>query len=199
MIRAASRLKHGAILNFKPERAAVLNFNAVASAALNFKRTAALNSKPKCTRASNFKSEQNAPVNFTAKRSPVLNFNRASLNFKSRCDGFYRVALMHEAYDVTGISEKNFISRCKILKADVKNLAVSAKNFKFCGVTRACLDLKDIALARRSCSAAILSDEILSSRDKNFKACGKRSGVKFLKSAPKFRGEQKGGCDAKYR
>ena len=199
MIRAASRLKHGAILNFKPERAAVLNFNAVASAALNFKRTAALNSKPKCTRASNFKSEQNAPVNFTAKRSPVLNFNRASLNFKSRCDGFYRVALMHEAYDVTGISEKNFISRCKILKADVKNLAVSAKNFKFCGVTRACLDLKDIALARRSCSAAILSDEILSSRGQNLKACGKRGGVKFLKSAPKFGGEQKEGCDAKHR
>ena len=199
MIRVASRLKHGAILNFKPERAAVLNFNAVASAALNFKRTAALNSKPKCTRASNFKSEQNAPVNFTAKRSPVLNFNRASLNFKSRCDGFYRVALMHEAYDVTGISEKNFISRCKILKADVKNLAVSAKNFKFCGVTRACLDLKDIALARRSCSAAVLSDEILSSRDKNFKACSKRGGVKFLKFAPKFRGEQKEGYDAKYR
>ena len=197
MIRAASRLKWGAILNFKPERAAALNFNAVASAVLNFKRTADLNSEPKCTRALNFKSKQNAPVNFTAKRSPVLNFNRASLNFKSRCDGFYRVALMHEAYDVTGISEKNFISRCKILKADVKNLAVSAKNFKFCGVTRACLDLKDIALAHKSYGAAILSDEILSSRGQNFKACGKRGGVKFLK--PKFRGEQKEGCDAKYR
>lgn len=189
MIRAASRLKQGAILNSKPERAAVLKF----------KRTAASNSEPKCAPALNFKSKQNASLNFTAKQSPVLNFNRASLNFKSRCDGFYRVALMHEAYDVTGISEKNFISRCKILKADVKNLAVSVKNFKFCGVTRACLDLKDIALARRSCSAAVLSDEILSSRDKNFKACSKRGGVKFLKSAPKFRGEQKEGCDAKHR
>ena len=144
MIRAASRLKHGAILNFKPERAAVLNFNAVASAALNFKRTAALNSKPKCTRALNFKSEQNAPLNFTAKRSPVLNFNRGSLNFKSCRDEFYRAFLV-----------------------------------------------------RGSCGAVIASDEILSSRGKNFKACGKSGGVKFLK--PEFRGEQKEGYDAKYR
>ena len=146
MIRAASRLKHGAILNFKSERAAVLNFNVVVNATLNFKRTAALNSEPECTPASNFKSEQNAPLNFTAKRSPVLNFNRASLNFRSRCDGFYRAFL-----------------------------------------------------ARGSCGAAVLSDEILSSRGKNFKACGKRDGVKFLKSAPKFRGEKKEGCDAKHR
>ena len=199
MISAASRLKRGAILNFKPERAAALNFNAAASAVLNFKHTAALNSAPKCAPASNFKSKQNAPLNFMAKRSPVLNFNRASLNFRSLCDEFYRVALMHQAYDATGASEKNFISRCKILKADVKNLAVSAKNFKFCGVTRACLDLKDIALAHKSYDTAILSDEILSSRGKNFKACSKKGGVKFLKSAPKFRGEQKEGCDAKHR
>ena len=136
MIRAASRLKHGAILNFKSERAA----------ALNFKRTADLNSEPECAPASNFKSEQNAPVNFTAKQSPVLNFNRAPLNFRSRCDEFYRAFL-----------------------------------------------------ARGSCGAAILSDKILSSRGKNFKACGKRGGVKFLKFAPKFAGEQKEGCDAKYR
>ena len=108
MIRAASRLKHSAILNFK--------------------------------------SEQNAPLNFTAKQSPVLNFNRGSLNFRSRCDEFYRAFL-----------------------------------------------------ARGSYGAAILSDEILGSRGKNFKACGKRGGVKFLKSAPKFMGEQKEGYDAKYR
>ena len=146
MICAASRLKHGAILNFKSERAAALKFNAIASAALNFKRTAALNSEPKCVPALNFKSKQNAPLNFTAKRSPVLNFNRAALNFRSRCDEFYRAFL-----------------------------------------------------ARGSCGAAILSDEILSSRDKNFKACSKRGGVKFLKFAPKFRGEQKEGYDAKYR
>jgi len=140
MISAASRLKHGAILNFKSERAAVLNFNAVASVALNFKRTAALNSKPECAPALNFKSKQNAPLNFTAKQSPVLNFNRAPLNFRSRCDEFYRAFL-----------------------------------------------------ARGSCCAAILSDEILSSRGQNFKACRKRGVVKFLKSAPKFEGEQKGG------
>ena len=144
MIRAASRLKHGAILNFKSERAAALNFNAAASAALNFKRTADLNSEPECAPASNFKSEQNAPVNFTAKQSPVLNFNRAPLNFRSRCDEFYRAFL-----------------------------------------------------ARGSCGAAILSDEILRSRGKNFKACGKSGGVKFLK--PKFRGERKEGYDAKHR
>ncbi len=145
MIRAASRLKHGAILNFKSERAVALNFNAAASAVLNFKRTAALNSEPKCAPALNFKSEQNAPLNFTAKQSPVLNFNRASLNFRSRCDEFYRAFL-----------------------------------------------------SRKSYGAAVLSDEILSSRGKNFKAqSGKSGGVKFLK--PKFRGEQKEGCDAKYR
>jgi hypothetical protein len=136
MIRATSRLKRGAILNFKSERTAALNFNAAASTVLNFKRTAALN----------FKSEQNTPLNFTAKRSLVLNFNRAPLNFRSRCDEFYRAFLV-----------------------------------------------------RKSCGAAILSDEILSSRGQNLKACGKKGGVKFLKSAPKFRGEQKEGCDAKHR
>ena len=135
MIRAASRLKQGAILNFKSERAAALNFNAATRAALNFKRTAALN----------FRSKQNAPLNFTAKQSPVLNFNGASLNFRSRCDEFYRAFL-----------------------------------------------------ACKSCGAAVLSDEILRSRGKNFKAQSSKSGgVKFLK--PKFRGEQKEDCDAKYR
>ncbi len=139
MIRAASRLKRGAILNFKSERVAALNFNAAASTVLNFKRTAALNSKPERTAALNFRSEQNAPLNFTAKQGPVLNFNRGSLNFRSRCDEFYRAFL-----------------------------------------------------ARGSCSTAILSDEILSSRVKNFKAQSSKSGgMKFLK--PKFRGEQKGG------
>ena len=119
MIRAVSRLKHGAILNFKSERAAALNFNVVVNATLNFKRTAALNSEPKC-----------APA----------------LNFKSRRDEFYRAFL-----------------------------------------------------ARGSYGAAILSDEILSSRGQNLKACGKKGGVKFIKSAPKFEGEQKEGYDAKHR
>ena len=146
MIRAASRLKRGATLNFKSERAAALNFNAAASAVLNFKRTAALNSEPKCVPALNFRSKQNAPLNFTVKRSSILNFNRAPLNLRSRCDEFYRAFL-----------------------------------------------------ARGSCGVAVLSDEILSSRGQNFKACGKRSGVKFLKFAPKFEGEQKEGYDAKHR
>ena len=136
MIRAASCPKRGAILNFKSERAAALNFNAAASTVLNFK----------CTPALNFKSEQNAPLNFTPERSPALNFNLGSLNFRSRCDEFYRAFL-----------------------------------------------------ARGSCGVAVLSDEILSSRGQNFKACGKRSGVKFLKFAPKFEGEQKEGYDAKHR
>jgi len=135
MSRAASRLKHSAILNFKPERAAALNFNAATRATLNFKRTAALN----------FRSEQNAPLNLTPERSPALNFNLGSLNFRSRCDEFYRAFL-----------------------------------------------------ARGSYGAVIASDEILSSRGKNFKAQSSKSGgMKFLK--PKFSGEQKEGCDAKYR
>ena len=146
MSRAASRLKQGAILNFKSERAAALNFNAATRAALNFKCTVALNSEPERAAALNFRSEQNAPLNFTAKQGPVLNFNRGSLNFRSRCDEFYRAFL-----------------------------------------------------ARGSCGAAILSDKILSLRGQNFKACGKRDGVKFLKFAPKFTGEQKEGCDAKHR
>ena len=146
MIRAISRLKRGAILNFKSERAAALNFNAVASAALNFKCAADLNFEPERAAALNFRSEQNAPLNFTAKQSPVLNFNCAPLNFGSRCDEFYRAFLARESY-----------------------------------------------------GAAVLSDEILSSRGQNFKACGKKSGVKFLKSAPKFAGEQKESYDAKHR
>lgn len=145
MIRAASRLKQGAVLNFKSERAAALNFNATASATLNFKRTAALNSEPKCAPALNFKSKQNAPLNLTPERSLVLNFNRGSLNFRSRCDEFYCTFLVRGSY-----------------------------------------------------GAVIASDEILSSRGKNFKAQSSKSGgMKFLKL--KFRGEQKGGCDAKYR
>ena len=140
MIRAISRPKRGAILNFKSERAAALNFNAAASTALNFKHTVALNSKPKCVPALNFKSKQNAPVNFTAKQSPVLNFNRASLNFRSRCDGFYRAFL-----------------------------------------------------ARGSCGAAILSDEILSSRGQNFKACGKKRRREIFKIRAEIRGRAKGG------
>lgn len=119
MSRAASRSKQGAILNFKPERVAALNFNAAMSAALNFKRTAALNSEPKCTRALNFKSKQNAPLNFTAKQSPVLNFNRAPLNFRSRCDEFYRAFLARGSCGAV-IASDEILSSCD-------------KNFKICG------------------------------------------------------------------
>ena len=119
MIRAASRLKQGAVLNFKSERIAVLNFNAIASAVLNFKHTAALNSAPKCTPASNFKSEQNVPLNLTPERSLVLNFNRGSLNFRSRCDEFYCA----------------FLSRgsCGAVIASDEILSSRGKNFKACG------------------------------------------------------------------
>ncbi|WP_298043014.1 hypothetical protein [uncultured Campylobacter sp.] len=109
MIRAASRPKQGAILNFKSERAAALNFNAAASTVLNFKRTVALN----------FRSEQNAPLNFTPERSLVLNFNRGSLNFKSRCDEFYRAFLALGSCGAAVLSDEILRSR--------------GKNFKACG------------------------------------------------------------------
>ena len=117
MSRAASRLKQGAILNFKSERTAALNFNAATKAALNFKRTAALNSKPGCTPALNFKSKQNAPLNFTAKQSPALNFNLGSLNFKSRCDEFYRAFLARGSYGAVIASDEILSSRGKNFKA----------------------------------------------------------------------------------
>ena len=60
-----------------------------------------------------------------------------------------------------------------------------------------CDEFYRVFLARGSYGAVIASDEILRSRGKNFKACGKSGDVKFLK--PKFWGEQKEGCDAKYR
>ena len=121
MIRAASRLKQGAILNFKSERAAALKFNAVASAALKFKRTADLNSKPERAAALNFKSKQNTPLNFTPERSPVLNFNRASLNFRFRRDEFYRAFLACGSCDAVIASGKILSSRDKNLKASGKS------------------------------------------------------------------------------
>ena len=117
MSRAASRLKHSAILNFKSERAAALNFNAATSAALNFKRAVALNSEPERAAALNFKSKQNAPLNFTAKQSPVLNFNRASLNFISRCNEFYRAFLARGNYGAAIASDEILRSRGKNFKA----------------------------------------------------------------------------------
>ena len=117
MSRAASRPKRGAILNFKSELAAALNFNAAASTVLNFKRTAALNSKPGCTPALNFKSEQNASLNFTPEQSPALNFNLGSLNFRSRCDEFYRVFLARGSYGAVIASDEILSSRVKNFKA----------------------------------------------------------------------------------
>ena len=117
MIRAASRPKHGVILNFKSECAEALNFNAATRAALNFKCTVALNSKSERAAALNFKSKQNAPLNFTAKQIPVLNFNRASLNFKSRCDEFYRAFLARGSYGAVIASDEILSSRGKNFKA----------------------------------------------------------------------------------
>ena len=117
MSRAASRLKHGAILNFKSKRAAALNFNAATSAALNFKRAAALNSEPERAVALNFRSEQNAPLSFTAKQSPALNFDLGSLNFRSRCDEFYRAFLACKSCGAVIASDEILRSRGKNFKA----------------------------------------------------------------------------------
>ena len=142
MSRAASRLKRGAILNFKSKRAAALNFNAVASAALNFKRTAALNSEPEHTAALNFKSEQNAPINFTAKQSPVLNFNGASLNFRSRRDEFYRAFLACKSCGAVIASDEILRSRGKNFKACGKSGGVKFLKSKFRGEQKEGCDAK---------------------------------------------------------
>ena len=142
MIRAASRPKRGAILNLKPERAEALNFNAAASAALNFKRTAALNSKPGCAPALNFKSKQNTPLNFTPERSPVLNFNRGSLNFRSRCDEFYRAFLARESYGAAILSGEILSSRGKNFKACGKRGGVKFLKPKFRGEQKEGCDAK---------------------------------------------------------
>lgn len=142
MIRAASRLKQGAVLNFKSERAAALNFNATASATLNFKRTAALNSKPKCTRASNFKSEQNAPLNFTAKQGPALNFNLGSLNFRSCRDEFYRTFLSRGSCGAVIASDEILRSRGKNFKAYSKIGGMKFLKPKFRGEQKEGCDAK---------------------------------------------------------
>nr|WP_314166184.1 hypothetical protein [uncultured Campylobacter sp.] len=142
MSRAASRLKQGAILNFKPERAAALNFNAAASAALNFKRTAALNSEPKCVPALNFKSEQNAPLNLTPEQSPALNFNLGSLNFKSRRDEFYRAFLVRGSCGTVIASDEILSSRGKNFKACGKSGGVKFLKPKFRGEQKEGCDAK---------------------------------------------------------
>ena len=142
MSRAASRPKRGAILNFKSERAAALNFNAATSAVLNFKRTTALNSKPERAAALNFRSEQNAPLNFTAKQSPVLNFNRAPLNFRSRCDEFYRAFLARGSCGAAIASDEILRSRGKNFKACGKSGGVKFLKPKFRGEQKEGCDAK---------------------------------------------------------
>ena len=142
MSRAASRLKQGAILNFKSERAAALNFNAATRAALNFKCTVALNSKPERAAALNFRSEQNTPLNFTAKQSPVLNFNRALLNFRSRCDEFYRAFLSRGSCGAAIASDEILRSRGKNFKACGKSGGVKFLKPKFRGEQKEGCDAK---------------------------------------------------------
>ena len=142
MICAASRLKRGAILNFKSERAAALNFNAAASAILNFKCAAALNSKPERAAALNFRSEQNAPLNLTPEQSPVLNFNLGSLNFRSRRDEFYRAFLARVSYDAAILSDEILRSCGKNFKACGKKDGVKFLKPKFRGEQKEDCDAK---------------------------------------------------------
>ena len=132
MSRAASRPKRGAILNFKSERAA----------ALNFKRTAALNSEPERAAALNFRSEQNVPLNFTSKRSSVLNFNLGSLNFRSRCDEFYRAFLARGSCGAVIASDEILRSRGKNFKACGKSGGVKFLKPKFRGERKEGCDAK---------------------------------------------------------
>lgn len=140
-------------------------------------------SRPKRGAILNFKSERAAALNFNAATSAVLNFKRtAALNSKPGCAPALNLK-----------SEQN------------ASLNFTAKQSPALNFNRGSLNLKSrrdefyrAFLARESYGAVIASDEILSSRGKNFKAQSSKSGgMKFLK--PKFRGEQKEGYDAKYR
>ena len=133
-------------------------------------------SRPKRGTILNFKSERAVALNFNAVASAILNFRctaalnseperAAALNFKSKQN-----------------APLNFTpKRSPDLNFNRGSLNFKSRRDEFYRAFLAC----------GSCGAAILSDEILRSRGKNFKACGKSGGVKFLKS--KFRGEQKGG------
>ena len=139
-------------------------------------------SRPKRGVILNFKSERAAALNFNAVASAVLNFKRtAALNSKPK-----------RATALNFRSEQNTPLNFTPEQSPVLNFNLGSLNFK-----SHCDEFYRAFLARKSCGAVIASDEILRSRGKNFKACGKSGGVKFLK--PKFKGEQKEGCDAKYR
>ena len=140
-------------------------------------------SRPKRGAILNFKSERAAALNFNAATSVALNFKRAAaLNSKPKC-----------ARALNFRSEQNAplnftLKRSLILNFNRGSLNLKSRRDEFYRAF----------LARGSCGEVVLSDEILSSHGKNFKAqSSKRRGAKFLK--PKFMGEQKEGYDAKYR
>lgn len=142
----------------------------------------------------NFKSERAEALNFNAVASAALNFKRtADLNSKPE-----RAAALNSKPKCTRAlnfrSEQNAPLNFTAKQSPVLNFNLGSLNFK---------SRRDefyrAFLARGSYGAAVLSDEILSSRGKNFKACGKKGRAKFLKFTPKFGGEQKEGYDAKHR
>ena len=141
-------------------------------------------SRPKRGAILNFKSERAEALNFNAATSAALNFKRtAALNSKPGC-----------APALNFKSKQNAPLNFTAKRSPVLNFNRAPLNFG-----SRCDKFYRVFLARGSCGAAVLSDEILSSRGKNFKAYGERGGVKFLKSVPKFEGKQKEGYDAKYR
>ena len=139
-------------------------------------------SRPKRGAILNFKPERAAALNFNAATSAILNFKcTADLNSEPE----RAAALNFRSEQNTPL---NFtLERSLILNFNRGSLNLRSRRDEFYRAF----------LARVSYDAAILSDEILRSCGKNFKACGKKDGMKFLK--PKFRGEQKEGYDAKYQ
>ena len=126
--------------------------------------------------------KRGAILNFKPERAAVLKFKRtAALNSKPE-----RAAALNFK------SEQNASLNFTPEQSSVLNFNRASLNF------RSRRDEFYLAfLLRGSCGAAVLSNKILRPRGKNFKACGKSGGAKFLK--PKFRGERKEGYDAKYR
>ncbi|WP_298082243.1 hypothetical protein [uncultured Campylobacter sp.] len=139
-------------------------------------------SRPKRGAILNFKPERAAALNFNAATKAALNFKRtADLNSEPK----YTRASNFKSEQNAPLNLTP--ERSPALNFNCVSLNLRSRRDEFYRAF----------LARGSCGAAILSDEILNSRDKNFKACGKSGGVKFLK--PKFRGERKEGYDAKHR
>ena len=133
-------------------------------------------------------------LNFKSKRAVALNFNAATsatLNLECECSVYLNPKLKRAAA-LNLKSEQNAPLNFTPERSPALNFNCVSLNLR-----SRCDEFYRAFLARGSCGAAIASDEILSSRGKNFKAYGKSGDVKFLK--PKFRGEQKEGYDAKYR